>query len=1001
MNRVLLLDKGSNKNLLPSTLTLLSWNVGKKPVAGFLEESEQFGAHVVCLQEVNAGLGVGRTTGWQEYIHLAPRGRGRGVAIYIKAPLSNCILRQGADCAFRILWVDVGASAQDSTRLICAYAPLSTAPPPERASFLSSLQQVVATAPSRYIIAGDLNTVMVPELDSSSHSSYIPRQPELIKAILLEGLAIDAWRVLHPRSTQYTHQIGTQGNGNRIDFILVSASLWDSVSTCEIQNALGSDHLPITLGLGNFLLGALAPVQHKLLHRKLQLIGANKKALETQLRLLQRTTPAPRDWSVFVRMRKLEDQLVRCLRTHLNQTPHYERISSNRSVIRPQAWWVRKFAAGSLARMIRQKQPTVTFLRQANGDLIVDPYKVQQQLALELQAAGGPVKASVPSEFFDRLTSSMPCMESGPLPLLSLVSLRSLLQGAKKDSSTGPEGVNLWLLSQLNDEWLGVVLEAANTVLEGAALPERWNSVEIILLHKGGDPFESNNFRPLSMCSALYKVIAAHLRNFIRDWAERGHLLSEEQAGFRRGHSTSEHLWTTLGRLSTSPTTPTLLVDVRKAFDSVIHSCLFALLRKLGLDESVVSIIERLYTGVICYPVVQGQVRASYTLGRGIRQGCPLSPVLFLLYAEPWLRCLKQRLPWVVFMMFADDLAALLRQPVDAVVIMNLLHELSPWGFTVNISKSALAMSTPGDPLVTNAGLLQCTNLEKARYLGISLAPGSLPLAEQTQMARVREWLYSLRGWHFPPRVLISLINAIVIPKLVYQSRYLLPLATKQLDDALWRLICQCAFLPIHASLASRHLPPEQGGLGLRSIHKTVATLVAQELGSLAAGLGPRAAVQEVGATLSASSSTVARLLHQTALTLQCKLKQNTEIAAQIPAEWLHTQTRTSLLYLCRQRGIKLRGTATTEALVEMLQRCQLPPALPMLPAPFLPTGWAYPEYREDHWVMQAHEWLVRTHSIFKFEGEVECYTDGLAPPPWSPYKPFTHLRRRSFWPFC
>ena len=118
-------------------------------------------------------------------------------------------------------------------------------------------------------------------------------------------------------------------------------------------------------------------------------------------------------------------------------------------------------------------------------------------------------------------------------------------------------------------------------------------------------------------------------------------VIGGDQQGFRRRGSTAWHLWRVALTLALREPVRLLLVDFEKAFDSVVHKALAQLMTTVGVHATVVELVADLYTDVKVFPVVHGQTRRSFSLMRSVRQGCPLSPLLFNLYLEPILRIIR------------------------------------------------------------------------------------------------------------------------------------------------------------------------------------------------------------------------------------------------------------------------------------------------------------------------------------------------------------------------
>ena len=125
-----------------------------------------------------------------------------------------------------------------------------------------------------------------------------------------------------------------------------------------------------------------------------------------------------------------------------------------------------------------------------------------------------------------------------------------------------------------------------------------------------------------------------------------------------------------------------MLIDFRRAFDSVPHGALFSLIEGLGYDRSTCELLRGLYRRVRCFPVVHGDTGLSFVLQRGIRQGCPVSPSLFALYLEPLARWVKLHHPKVPALLYADDLAFLVIDKEQARAILHTIYEAHFTGLT-------------------------------------------------------------------------------------------------------------------------------------------------------------------------------------------------------------------------------------------------------------------------------------------------------------------------------
>jgi hypothetical protein len=114
--------------------------------------------------------------------------------------------------------------------------------------------------------------------------------------------------------------------------------------------------------------------------------------------------------------------------------------------------------------------------------------------------------------------------------------------------------------------------------------------------------------------------------------------LREEQAGFRNGRSCADQIATLRIIIEQSIEFQTSLylnfVDFEKAFDSIDHQVLWALHLHYGLPEKFIRMIQLFYNNFRCQVIHGGTLTEPFRVTTGVRQGCLLSPLLFLVVLD-------------------------------------------------------------------------------------------------------------------------------------------------------------------------------------------------------------------------------------------------------------------------------------------------------------------------------------------------------------------------------
>jgi hypothetical protein len=165
--------------------------------------------------------------------------------------------------------------------------------------------------------------------------------------------------------------------------------------------------------------------------------------------------------------------------------------------------------------------------------------------------------------------------------------------------------------------------------------------------------------RPLSIVNTDNRLMANAYRLRVEPLVAKA--VSGMQRGFLPGRSMLQNVVevdTEMRAASLSEKDPAaIFFDFAAAFPSLAHDFLHDTLEYLGLPPAFRLFVANLYFGNGCRISVGGELHGGFSIRAGIRQGCPLSPLLFALTADLLLRRLRRALPEVLLQAYADDLA--------------------------------------------------------------------------------------------------------------------------------------------------------------------------------------------------------------------------------------------------------------------------------------------------------------------------------------------------------
>jgi hypothetical protein len=186
-------------------------------------------------------------------------------------------------------------------------------------------------------------------------------------------------------------------------------------------------------------------------------------------------------------------------------------------------------------------------------------------------------------------------------------------------------------------------------------------------------------------------------------------------------------------------------LDMMKAYDRVEWHYLQAIMLKLGFSAAFVRLIMKCVTSVRFTVRANGELLPYFTPTRGLRQGDPMSPFLFLVCAEGFTTLLNfyggnyvdrgirvsPRSPWIIHLLFADDSLIFMKANEDSALRLNMILRVYEdcSGQSVNREKSSIYFS-PNTPLTTRQSLKQLMGITveafSERYLGLPTAVGRI-----------------------------------------------------------------------------------------------------------------------------------------------------------------------------------------------------------------------------------------------------------------------------------
>ena len=179
-------------------------------------------------------------------------------------------------------------------------------------------------------------------------------------------------------------------------------------------------------------------------------------------------------------------------------------------------------------------------------------------------------------------------------------SIRKLKQG----KTSGLDNVLAEMLKSAGALLTPFLTECFNEIFKSGSYPDTWTRAVIVPIHKKGDTGAADNYRGISLLSLLGKCYTTILNKRSYEWLEDNNKIAETQAGFRKGYSTTDHVFTLYAITQKYLSRPggklyVAFIDLRKAFDSVRRDTLLNMLCSAGISNTFINAMKAIYGKVL------------------------------------------------------------------------------------------------------------------------------------------------------------------------------------------------------------------------------------------------------------------------------------------------------------------------------------------------------------------------------------------------------------------
>ena len=381
--------------------------------------------------------------------------------------------------------------------------------------------------------------------------------------------------------------------------------------------------------------------------------------------------------------------------------------------------------------------------------------------------------------------------------------LRDAMKELKSGKTPGLDGIYGECLKIFWAKYESILLRLLRRIFANYIYPTQWTTHFLKPIYKKGGAFDPDNFRGLAIGSALAKVFSIIMLKRLNNFIEIKKLISPNQVGFMKGSCTSDHIFllqTIIEKIvkKGKKRLYAAFIDFKKAYDKVNRKSLLETLKKLGINGIFLRNIESMYKHISYSIKLKNGHLDPISSNLGLKQGCPLSPMLFNLYIDDIKYIFADQcdpIPlsdtYINHFLYADDLVLLSQSRTGLQKCLDQVHKFSLGKhLTISIEKSKTLVFNYTGRLIKQSFTVGGTSLEPVQsfcYLGFEVkASGTVKHAIKTLYDKANKAMKPLFNaiarFNIPVKTAIRLFHTYISPIALYNAENFLQLTEKQLE---------------------------------------------------------------------------------------------------------------------------------------------------------------------------------------------------------------------------
>ena len=705
---------------------------------------------IVCLQETyitKSDYELWKREWGGEMLFFEGTNHGRGEIILLRKSFPyewSIELLESRIIALRV-------KAEKDMCILNAYAPCGLR---ETKAFLQRVKTIINGINADIkIVCGDFNAVLCNEKDIISGKKHPESLVKAFNDFVTDCDLNDTWRIYNPNSKEYTfsRKNGSKFVARRLDYILLNDHALDNIIDTELFSNPYSDHRGVQINIkssdtqrgpgyykfNNLLLkdssfvsrmnstiddfltanlGEDPEQKFELLKLKIKEEAIN---YSKQKAIQKKNTTA----HLFKDLNDIESALSKnpenevLLREREHLKMKIEIIEKERTdgaKLRSKQLWIDHGDKASKYFLNLEKQRSgsklILNLELENGEVITDQHeilKAQREYYKELyskESQNENIDANADEFLRDSNTPYLTEEEQDKCEGLITIGEASLaLSLMNNGSSPGLDGLTTEFYKYFWCKLKNIVVESFNSSYLKGSLSFTQAVAALTLLHKGKDLPKNKlqNWRPISLTNTDYKILAKCLANRVCKVIET--IVNKDQVGYIKGRNVSTTLRTiddiiNYWNLKNKPGI-LLALDFQKAFDSISKNYMLCAFKRFGFGTNFLQWVKVLFQNTRSCIIYNGWISEDFEINCGIRQGCPFSPLAFIIGLELLAIRLRESNNFngltidtehiLKILLYADDITVFLENENDFQQVMLIIDKFSKVsGLRLNKNKS-------------------------------------------------------------------------------------------------------------------------------------------------------------------------------------------------------------------------------------------------------------------------------------------------------------------------